>query len=257
MSDMATVRQAVLEEWKLPDQTTPDVVTHEVNRCICAALADLRPYSFWFNTARFTLETVASQQSYGRNDYGGSVATKLPWGFWAVAQTPLYLDHEKAGGTTQYYTHIDVVDLGIFDELDSRTTQSGRPEWAAVRQRQLDLIPIPDSADYVRGVAVLDLGTPVPRYDTGAWEYHLHQPSGAEVAAAGINTSTFATAWMTEAAAFDVLVARTAMVYLRRFARDQDLGAVAEQQYLLALAALKRNDAAQIRLGELEPWMGD
>ncbi len=243
MSDMATVRQAVIEGWKLDASGAADEL---VNRAICQALRALRPMVFTFNTSTFTLDTLADQISYAKATKGGATDNLLPWDFWGVVGQQVRLDHEK-GGTPLSYSKLTEVDPADLDRRRWETNQSGLPDRYTVNDETLWINPPPDSIDELSGRYLKDLETPVPKYAASAWTY-----IGADAAA--INSSTFTNAWFTRG--YDVLTARTAMKYFSEFERNKSNQQSAEVAYGVALAELRREAAPLITMGQIRPFLG-
>lgn len=394
--DMASVRQAIVDEFLRQRGATSALGDDLLNRAICQALVDLRPTYPWFALADLTVDTVAAQRAYTRNDYAGSTASKLPWGFLRPLGERLFLDHEKTGTPLCRITEID---RAAYERIAAYTRTDHQPTRWTIGDQDLLVIPGPDSVDEISGQCWLDLGTPVPKYAGGAWSYRLLEPDGTPVRtlasalvednsagtyvditddlnsaaalpvaqilpapgavedalyvgadwfpltpltfniatsvagltiaweyyngawtalssvvdgtsafsstgsntvaytqptdaeklsvnsgsllywvraritagtigsgfqpfatqaqiAAGVDPATFSTRWFTEPSGFDVLVARAALQYFLRFDRDNEQSNRAQSALAGAMLSLRKTQATQLTLGEIEPWMG-
>lgn len=243
MSDMATVRQAVIEQWKLDASGNAD---EHVNQSICQALVKVRPMPLTFNVGSFTLDTVADQASYAKATKGGATANLLPWDFWGVIGNQIRLDDAKGGDANTFYV-LEQTDPAEFDLEVWATVSSSLPTRYTVWDEKLWLNPPPDSVDELAGRYLQDLDTPTPKYSGGSWTY-----IGADGNA--INTSTFTNTWFTRG--FDVLVARAAVQYFGRFERNEKNAAAAGTAFSIALAELKQEAAPLYTAGKTRPFMG-
>ena len=241
MSDMATVRRAVIEEWKIDRSGSADEL---INRALMQALVSLRPMPFTFNAGTFSLTTVADQASYAKATKGGSTTNLLPWDFWGVIGHQVRLDHGNAGSDL---TALEETDPATFDLEVWQTSTSGRPVRYTVWNEKLWLNPAPDGVDGLYGRYLKDLETPTPIYSASTWNY-----VGAN--GSNIDKDTFTNDWFTRG--FDVLVARVAMQYFGRFERNVKNQAAAGTAYAVALGELKREAAPLLTVGKLRPFMG-
>lgn len=244
MSDMATVRQLVIEQWKLDRSGADDEF---VNQSICQALVSLRPMPLTFNVGTFSMDTIADQANYAKATKGGATANLLPWDFWGVIGSQLRVDEEKGGDPNSYY-RLKETDPGALDREAWNTTQSDRPTQYTIWSEQLWLNPPPDSIDEISGRYLQDLDTPVPIYASSTWNYVGSDGSN-------INKSTFTNAWFTRA--FDVLVAKAAMHYFGRHERNVKNQNAAGTAYAIALAELKKEAAPLVTTGQIKPSMGN
>jgi hypothetical protein len=246
MSDIATVRQAIVEEWKVDASGAADEL---LNRSLCQALVALRPMPFTFNVDTLSLDTVADQASYAKApNLAGETANLLPWDFWGILGHQLSIDNGK-GGTAATRSVLRETDPGALDREIWATEQSDTPTHYTIWNEKLWINPPPDSVDEITGRFIKNLGTPVPIYASGTWNYVN------DLDDANIDKDTFTNDWFTRA--FDVLVARVAMQYFGRFERNQKNQVAAAQAFNLALAELKAEAAPFTTAGSISPFMGN
>lgn len=244
MANWRTLRRAVQEDYRI---SLGGDVDEQLNRAVCAALRDVRPLEFPWNTGTFTFDTIADQSSYAIATKGGATANLLRWDFFGVLGKEISLLHEKTAGTVPR----------ILEEWDGDQTKvelwtritSGLPDVWSYYDNKLWLGPqAPDSIDEIEGRCLLDLETPYPSADASfAWTY-----IGADGAA--VDTDTFTNSWFTEA--LDVLEHRTAWRFYTTHDRDAKAAAAALASYDRALADLERQRGPKQVIGRGVPFLG-
>ncbi len=244
MSDVATIRQAIIEDYRVDASGAAD---EHLNRGIFQALADLRPFEEHINQGEFTFDTIVDQASYGiaTGKSGDPTANLLPFDFRGILGQYLRFDYDKTDTDFPLYE----ATLSQFDPAAWRTSDlSGRPVWYMFYQNELWLGPrVPDTISEVGGRYLKDLETPVLKYVDPNWTY-----IGADGLA--ITVDAFTNAWFTIAP--DVLTSRAAWQYFTRHDRDATAAGAANSDYEASMSVLKRNRMHRLTMGRIAPFLG-